>query len=48
MNWIKFVEEHPGRITLPRIGRSVYSYGSNNELTNTITNWFRETERQTH
>lgn len=43
MNWIKFVENHEGSPFIPRIGRSIYSFPKNYE-SNTMLNWFRETE----
>ncbi len=48
MDWINFVSEHPGRLTFPRIGRSIYSSASRiTETTSeTLSNWFRETENQ--
>lgn len=48
MDWVNFVSDHPGRLSFPRIGRSIYSGASrvSESASETLSNWFRETESQ--
>lgn len=45
MNWIKFVENHKSEIRIPRIGRSIYSNSKNDEYSNTLIRWYRNTQK---
>lgn len=48
MDWVNFISDHPGRLNFPRIGRSIYSGASrvSESASETLSNWFRETESQ--
>jgi hypothetical protein len=48
MNWIKFVENHNSEIRIPKIKRSLYSYGRNSESHSTLVNFYRTTEKMIH